>query len=74
MVYEACVQTKLLYSLHTIWLKKRDVAKVDAFHAKCLRRILGIGHSYCSRVAKASVLQLAGRMKLSSELLQRVDR
>ena len=71
MIFEACVQTKLLYSLHTTWLKKQELAKVDAFHARCLRRILGIGHSYWSRVTNASVLQLAGRMKLSSVLLQR---
>ena len=32
MIFEACVQTKLLYSLNTIWLKKQELAKVDAFH------------------------------------------
>ena len=71
LVYEACVQTKLLYSLHTSWFKRDELARIDAFQARCLRKILGIQHSYVSRVSNESVLARARRMKLSSVLLQR---
>ena len=56
LVYEACVQTKLLYSLHTSWFKRDELARIDAFQARCLRKILGIQHSYVSRVSNESVL------------------
>ena len=70
-IYEACVQTKLLCSLHAAWFKQDELARIDAFQARCLRKILGIPHSYVSRVSNADVLARARRMKLRSVLLQR---
>ena len=70
-VYLACVESTLLYSLHTSWLHQHELARLNAFQARCLRRILGIKHSYVSRVSNAAVLQRAGRGKLSDLLLQR---
>ena len=49
-IFEACVQTKLLYGLHAAWLRKHGLAKIDSFHVLCLRKILGIPHSYISRI------------------------
>ena len=45
LIFEACVQTKLLYSLHTAWRKHDELARVDAFQARCLRKIPDIPHS-----------------------------
>ena len=70
-IYEACVMSKLLYCLHTSWLKTPELARLDAFHAKCLRRILGIPHSYVSRISNSTVLQSARARKLSTTLLER---
>ena len=70
-LYEACVVTKVMYSLETLWLLKADRCRLDAFHHRYLRRILGIQHSYYSRVTNASVLQQAGSCLLSTRLLQR---
>ena len=70
-VYLACVESTLLYSLHTSWLRQHELARLNAFQARCLRRILGIKHSYVSRVSNAAVLQRAGRGKLSDLLLRR---
>ena len=70
-IYEACVLSKLLYCLHTAWLKTHELARFDAFHAKCLRKILGIPMSYISRIPNITVLHTAASQKLSSVLLQR---
>ena len=70
-IFDACVLSKLLYSLHTAWLKTADLARLDAFQARCLRRILRIPHSYYSRISNATVLERASRNKLSCLLLQR---
>ena len=70
-LYEACVISKVMYSLETLWLLKADRSKLDAFHHRYLQRILGIPHSYYSRVTNASVLQQAGSRLLSTMLLQR---
>ena len=70
-IYAACVESTLLYSLHTSWLRQHELSRLNAFQARCLRRIPGIKHSYISRVTNATVLQRAGRGKLSDLLLQR---
>ena len=39
-IYSACVVSKILYSMESLWLLQADRAKLDAFHYKCLRKIL----------------------------------
>ena len=56
-IFQACVVSKLLYCLHTMWLNKAKLRKIDGFQAKCLRSILHIPPSYISRVSNATVLQ-----------------
>jgi len=70
-IYDACVLSKLLYSLDSLWLLKADRTRLDAFHAKCVRRLLGIPCSYVSRVSNEDVFQRAGTTKLSDTLLSR---
>ena len=70
-IYESCVEPKLLYGLETLWLRQGERSRVDAFQARCLRRAIGVAHSYISRVSNASVLQQAGRRPLTQELLRR---
>ena len=43
---------------------------MDAFYVQCLRRILGIHHSFYSRVANATVLEKAGRRNLMEKIIQ----
>ena len=64
-IFSACVVSRLMYSLHTAWLCKADLRKIDAFQARCLRSILGVPHSFISRVRNETVLQEAGTGKLS---------
>ena len=70
-VYESCVLGKLLYSLDSIWLLSADRNRLDVFHCRCLRRLLGIPHSYISRVTNADVLNRAHAEPLSQMLLDR---
>ena len=70
-IFSACVVSRLMYSLHTAWLCKADLRKIDAFQARCLRSILGIPHSFISRVRNETVLQEAGTEKLSIILWRR---
>ena len=70
-IFDACVVSKLLYCLHTSFLNKQELRRLDAFQARCLRKILRIPHSYISRVSNECVLQRAGSKPLSNALLRR---
>ena len=70
-IYSACVVSKILYSMESLWLLQAERAKLDAFHYKCLRKILGIPCSFISRVPNAHVLEQSGRPMLSQLLLDR---
>ena len=50
---------------------KADRKRLDAFHCRCLRRVLGIPHSYISRVTNDDVLTTAGESPLSEVLFGR---
>ena len=70
-IYDAVVLSKLLYSLDSLWLLKADRARLDAFHCKSVRRLLGIPSSYISRVSNDTVLERAATTPLSQALLCR---
>ena len=59
-IYKACVVSKVIYSMESLWLLSSEVKRLDAFHVACLRKISGIKHSYVSRVSNAEVLQQTG--------------
>ena len=67
-IFESCIMSKLLYCMHTLWLNRAECSKLDAFQARCLRRLAGIGHSYYSRISNATVLQRCDVQKFSSVL------
>ena len=69
-IYESHVLSKLMYGLQTIWLSKRQRLKLNGFHYKHLRRILGIPHSYISRIPNKTVLEKSQMTTLTSKLLQ----
>ena len=56
-IFEACVVSKLLYGLESLWLLKAHLRKLDAFGTKCLRSIAGIPPSFFSRVSNKDVLE-----------------
>ena len=64
-LYASLIESKLRYALSSAWLLKADLRRLDGFQARCLRKILGVQHSFTSRVSNASVLQQSGRRALS---------
>jgi len=49
-------------------LVKTQRRRVDGFYARCLRRILGISHSFYSRVSNKVVYERAGTIPLTQQL------
>ena len=70
-ICDACVMSNLLYCLHTAWLSSAELRKLDAFQARCLRRISGIAHSFVSRISNETILHNTAQLKLSNIILRR---
>ena len=70
-IYESCMLSKLLYSLESLWILQRDRWRLDAFHCRCLRRILRIPPSFVSRVSNQTVLEGGKSTALSGSLIER---
>ena len=70
-IYTACVLSKLLYSLESLWLLQADLCRLDGFHVKCLRQIFSIPSSFISRIPNHEVLKVAGQRPLSSIIHER---
>lgn len=66
-VFNAVVLTVLFYSLESIVLTKALKSRIDYFHIKCLRNILGIDAAYHSRVSNQEVLNRASRLLYETE-------
>jgi len=70
-VYIACIVQKLLYGLESAWINTAGKRKLDGFHARCVRKILGIAPAFISRVSNAFVLKQLSAYPLSKILLER---
>ena len=68
-IFEACVVTKLLYDLESMWLLQAARTRLDGFYAKCLRRIARILPAYFSRIPNQVVIDRFGAKPLSAQLL-----
>ena len=68
-IFEACVLSKLLYSLHVGVLNTAERRRLDGFQARCLRKILRIAPAYISRTPNTVVLE-AARCKPCSDPLR----
>ena len=69
-IYKAVVVSRLLYGLSTAWLNAAELRRLQGFHCRCLRRILGIAPAYFSRVSNLKVLEQAGEVSFDKQLLQ----
>ena len=68
-VYQACVLSTLLYGSETWTLYSRQERRLNAFHMRCLRRLLGI--TWQDRITNAEVLSRAGLPSMYAMLTQR---
>ena len=56
-VYSAVILTQLTYGLETAPLTQADNQRLDTFYYRGIRAILGVKHSYWSRVSNAELLR-----------------
>ena len=68
-IYQACVVSTLLYGSETWTLYSKQEQRLNTFHLRCLRRILGI--SWYDRVSNCEVLDKAEMPSLHSLLSKR---
>ena len=69
-IYHACFVLKIMYGLQSCWLNQAELRRSDAFHYKCMRRILRIRHSYICRVTNHDVGVQSNSIRLSLQLLK----
>ena len=55
-VYDAVVISQLVYGLETMYLNEGLKNRLDAFHMRGIRHILGIEHAYWSRTFNAEII------------------
>ena len=70
-IFNACIVSKALYGLDSIWLLKHQLRKLDAFYCSCLRKIAAVPPSMFSRVSNADVLRRLHATPLSQTLRRR---
>ena len=68
-VYQACVLSTLLYSSESWTLYTRKERRLNKFHLRCLRRILGI--SWQDHIPNTEVLARAGSLSMYALLTKR---
>ena len=68
-VYQACILSTLLYGSETWTTYMRQEHRLNTFHMRCLRRILGI--KWQNRVSNSDILTRAGIPSIYSLLSQR---
>ena len=68
-IFNACVVSKLSFSLECEALRQKDKDRLNAFQCKCLRRILKIPPSWISHVPNNVVLAASGTKPLVDSLL-----
>ena len=69
-IYAALVESRLLYSLSSLCFTAAQQRQLNGFQNRCLRTIIGVEHSFVSRVSNAEVLRRSEH-RPATELLQR---
>ena len=68
-IYQACITSILLYGSETWTPYARQEAKLNSFHLRCLRRILGI--TWQDRIPNTTVLEKAKCLSIHALLSQK---
>ena len=69
-LFKSLILSKLQYGLESVWLNQCERKQLDAFHCKCLRRIMKIQHSFFSRISNMQVLAAASEEYLSTTMIK----
>ena len=70
-IFNACVTSKVMYALDSLWLLKADKKRLDGFQCACLRKCLRIAPSYVSRISNAEVYARSNVVRYSTLLEHR---
>ena len=71
IIYNALIESKLLYAMSSLCLTAAQERKLNAFQNWCLRRIYKIQPSYYSRAPNAEVLRQSGKQAVTGILADR---
>ena len=66
LVYRSCVLTTLLYASETWVIYAKQVRRLNSFHMRCLRKIMGI--SWQDKVSNVEILQKTGLQSMQTML------
>ena len=67
-IYDAIIESKLLYGLSSICLTVTQERQLNGFQNRCVRTIIGVKPSYISRVSNDDVLSKAGQASATQTL------
>eukprot|EP00969_Alexandrium_andersonii_P293511 12973716-Alexandrium_andersonii.AAC.1 len=73
-VYTACVRAKLTYGMGVGWYTSTQLSKLEAYHCRCVRRVLGVRSTYGSKLlgegptTNKEVLRMASVSPLGSHI------
>ena len=68
-IYNATIVPVLLYGSETWQMKAKDSQKLNAFHRKCIRKILGI--SYLDKIRNVEVMKKSGMREMTDMIRER---
>ena len=71
LLFNSLIISKLLYGLDSTQLNESEKRRLDAFHAKCLRRILKVPHSFYNHVSNSQIWKASHTQPLTSILVRR---
>ena len=60
-MYNAVIIPRLTHGLETMYLNDSLLKRLDAFHMRGVRHIMGIEHAYWSRVKNKEIIEKANR-------------
>ena len=70
-IFEPRVLSKLLFCLHTAWLNKAELKRLNFFKQNVSKNISPSRHPFVSRISNKIVLEQSGRQEISSILTYR---
>ena len=69
-IYRTLVEAKLLHGLSVACFTVAEMRRLDGFQSRCLRKILGIGSAFITRISNKTVRERANWMTASTQLSQ----
>ena len=72
-IFQSVFIAALIYGLDALTLQDKHLKRIDAYHIRFLRRIVGIIASYYSRITNLEVYRRAGKPRKPSQTLNKLQ-